>query len=674
MAISSTLSVKVWISSEECEMGVLVFHVNDVIIKLKSGKILSGRNSDNDILYEIQNTITLDEKGHSKVDPLISKHKILLKPYLIMQHPYTNQGLQFIEDIFPPSTAGFYGRLQAGKSNALYTMQQIQDSDQFWLSISNPQTGQIYETHIIQPYEAEALSMIEDSQIRQILFTEAANNRAKSREEILSILDTSSPSWQELARLIVDVSVPNLKLGNTMRDTLTQIVPSSFPSQIRDELMTFLAYVIRGKIPDEDPLTYSYRFSSMTILEPLLNGHLMHLIDGTEWPSYVKLMTLAERGQLELPKRAVSDLIKKSPWLLFSVKCAEHLSNWLNIVVTSAINLNKSGKIILGLPTTKSSAKKSKKAWKQRFAEMSHGLRVYSHINQSSLGLVEIMYIGAAYRWSHRHMKFITRLGGMSENSPHLQVMLVPVSTVERIKRALPSILSVAWSTRASNLDIFDSTSGKWHVPTGRIVDSLENKSSIKTLRKQFSEIKASKSYPISREEAKVIDLVAEGVDLAYLETPEFLSNWGYNERSCRKIISNLVKRKLMKLTYEVSDSSLVSLAMIVHGKSYTVSSLVSELLKSTPTSYARLDETGENAVILSRLPEESVYDIAAQLASRGLEHDVNIRCMRPTTFRRYTSNLYQRLLKDDGTWDDDVSAFLSQARSKRKELSKSNA
>ena len=58
--------------------------------------------------------------------------------------------------------------------------------------------------------------------------------------------------------------------------------------------------------------------------------------------------------------------------------------------------------------------------------------------------------------------------------------------------------------------------------------------------------------------------------------------------------------------------------------------------------------------------------------STNPVENGVNIRCMRPTTFRRYTSNLYQRLLKDDGTWDDDVSAFLSQARSKRKELSDS--
>ncbi|TFG28987.1 hypothetical protein EU528_10360 [Candidatus Thorarchaeota archaeon] len=674
MPISNTLPVRVWISTEECEEGNIEFHSDDVVIKLQSGVTLSSNISDSGILYEIQSNITLDEKGNTTHETLDSTYKIQLKPILRVKHPYTNQGIQFFEDIFPPSTKGFYGRLQAGELDALYTIHQIKDNPQLFLSISNPYTNQIYETLIIQPYEAEALSMIEDNQLRQTIFNEAASNRAKSREELLSILDSPSPSGQEFKKLIGDIYVPNLKIGDTMRETLIQIVPSSFPASVREELMVFLVYVLKGEIPDNDPLEYSFKFSSMTIAETLLNGHLMHLIDGTEWPSYAKLMTLAERDQLDFPKQAVSDSVKNTPWLLFNAKCAEHLPNWLDIAIKSAMNLNTSNKVVLTLPTSKSSARRSKKAWKQRFAEMSHRLRVYGHINHSSLGIVELVYLGAAYRWAHRHMKFITRLGGMGESSPHMQVMMVPISVVEQMKRALPSIMHVAWSSRKSNLDLFHTKLGKWEVSQEKLVNSLEKGSSIRRLLKDFGENNASEIYPLSMEEAKMIDLVAEGVDLSYLEIPEFLSNWDSDEKRGRKIISHLIKQKIMKLTYEVSDTSLVSLSIIANGKSDRVYSLVSSFLKNTPTSYARLDETGENAVILTRLPEESVYDIASQLTSKGIEQDINIRCMRPTTFRRYTSNLYQRLLKDDGTWDDDVSAFLSQARSKRKELSKSNA
>jgi hypothetical protein len=287
---------------------------------------------------------------------------------------------------------------------------------------------------------------------------------------------------------------------------------------------------------------------------------------------------------------------------------------------------------------------------------------------------VELAYLGAAYRWPHSHMKFIARLGSISENPPYLQAMLMPLTAAERVKRTIPNILKVSWSARTSNLDLFDSKSAAWLLPVQQIIDSIEKRSSIRKLTNQVGNRELPDVYLMSKGDAKVVDLVSEGVNLSFLEIPEYLCNWELNKGTIRKHLSNLINRKVMRLAYEVSDPKLVSLAIIVQGKSESVTSLVSELLKSTPTSFARLNETGESGIILSRLPEESVHGIASQLTSRGIEQELNIRCMRPTAYRSYTSNLYQRLLRDDGTSDDDVSAFLSQARSKRREMSESNA
>lgn len=673
MSISTSLSVKVWTAAEECETGVIRYGLDEVNIELESGRIVSDNNS-GDVLFEVQNTISLDEKGRSVVEPIKSRLKVRLKPVLIIRHPYTDFGGQVVEDIFPPSTSGFFGRLLSGKSESIYFIQKVENSKQFWLTITDSLTSRIYETHLIQPYEAEALSLVDDWRIRQILFSDSSAKRERTRDEVLSVLDTPAPSWQELSKIIGDVSIPNLHIGITMRDTFNQIVPTTFPKAIREELMAFLAYIVKSKIPKDDPLTYSSRFSSTTILESLVLGHLMHLIDKTEWPPYVKLMILAARGQLEAPKRAVSDLILNSPWRLYCQKCYELLPSWLNIAVNSAKTLSESGRIVLGVPTTKSAAMRSRTSWKKRFAEISHNLRVRGYIDSSALGLVELVYLGAAYRWPHRHMKFITRLGSVSENPPHLQVMLMPPNAVERVRRTLPSVLSVAWSARTSNLDLFDGKTNTWVIPIQRIVDSLERRSSIRKLMNQFSGKGAPDTYSMSKEDAKAADLVSEGVNLSFLEIPEFLNNWGLNKGQIRGHLSNLINRKVMRLTYEVSDPNLVSLAIIMQGRCETITSLVSEFLRNTPTSFARINETGRNGVILSRLPEESVHGIASQLTSRGIEQELNIRCMRPTTFRGYSSNLYQRLLKEDGTWDDDVGAFLSQARSKRKELSESNA
>ncbi len=672
MSVSDSLPVILWHKPDVYEIGQIKFRRDDVILELESGKNISGR-SFSDIYYEPRNKMVLNEKGQSMIVGLESRIKIQLKPTFIVSHPYTNQGGQFVEDVFPPSTNGFYGRLQAGKNEALYTVQRIEDSEQFWLTITNPVTNQIYETQMIQPYEAEALSLIED-RIRRILYGESSGDSEKRRDEILSILDSSSPSWQELEVLLRDVSIPNLHLGTTMRDTLSQIVPPTYPPEIREELMAFLAYVVRDEIPKDDPMTYLYRFSSMIILEDLLSNHLTHVIDETEWPPYVRLMTLAARGQLEAPKRAISDWIMKSPWFLFNEKCVEMRPNWLSIAVSSAKTLNDTKRIVVGLPTTKSAAKKSKASWKKRFAEISYGLRIRGHIDSTSLSLIELVYLGSAYRWSHRHMKFIARLGSINENPPYLQVMLMPKSAAERVKRTLPSILSVAWSARTSNFELFDDRTSNWIVPTKRIVDSLEKKSSMKKLMRKFGNQGIPKSYSITKKEARVADLVAEGVESMFFEVPEFLKNWGLTQRTIHSSLAKLVNRNILSVNYEVVDTRLISVATYIQGGVEAVSSLASEFLESTPTSYVRINQSGENCIVLTRLPEETVHSFASQLTSKGMEYDMNIRCMRPTTFRRYTSNLYQRLLKEDGTWDDDVSAFLSQARSKRKELSESNA
>ncbi|NHI90481.1 MAG: hypothetical protein EAX87_13245, partial [Candidatus Thorarchaeota archaeon] len=669
MTASTTLSVKVRKTADEFEVGVIRYDTNDVTIELESGEIFSGKKSGNTI-FDVMERISLDNESRSIAKPIEENVEVLLKPTLVIHHPYTESGGQIVEDVFPPSTSGFYGRLLNGRSEALYFVQKVKNSNQFWLTITSPRTSKIFENLLIQPYEAEAISLIDDYRIKRISPAESEAKRTTDRNDILSVLDSPAPTWQELSMLVKDVSIPSLQMGKTMRETLTQVVPASFPDSIRDELMAFLAYVIQNTLPREDPLTYLARFSSTTVLESLIQGHLMHLTDKTDWPSYVKLMILAARGHLESPKRAVSDSILSAPWFVYVHKCAELLPSWLNIAVKSARNLNESKRLILGLPTTRSAARRARTAWKRRFAEMSYDLMARGYVDTSALGLVELVYLGAAYRWPHRHMKFITRLGVLNENPPHLQVMLLPLKAAERVRRALPGVLSVFWSARSLNLDLFNERTNSWDIPVEQIIESLEKKSTFRKLMNRFGGRGTSDMYTMSKGEARVVDLFSEGVILSSLETPGHLVSLGLEKREIRGHLKNLINHNIIRLMYEVSDPKLITLAVILQGEKETVTSVISEFLTSTPTTFARLDETGESGVLLSRLPEESAQIIASQLTSRAIAYGANIRCMRPTAFRGYTSNLYQRLLKPDGTWDDDVSAFLSQARSKRKELS----
>ncbi len=405
----------------------------------------------------------------------------------------------------------------------------------------------------------------------------------------------------------------------------------------------------------------------------LIRGHFRCVVDNKKWPPYLKLMILASRGQLEQPKATLDDLASETGRMLVQ-KVIEMCPNWFVTALESAQELNDSNRFLPRLPVTKAQALRSKKKWKKRLSAISYGLRARSHVNHDIIGLNDLVYLGAAYRWPHRHMRFITRLGTISENPPHLQVMSMPPSAVERVKRVLPQCIRISLSTRAVNLDLFDAESGDWKVPIEKILASLHRKSSMKRISKRFSVLKGTENYQIKPDEAKVLGLISGGIYLESLESSGYFGYWNMSRKQVFSIISNLQRKGVIQVTHEVDDTNLVSLASIAQGSKETVISLVDSFLTNTPSSTVMLNEEGDTGIVISKLPENKVHELVSQLNQQDSQQDITIRCMRPRAFRSFTSDLYNRLLRDDGTWDDDVSAFLSQARSKRRELSESNA
>jgi len=668
------MSVRIWTKKSSSINGSIIIDREGMSIKLDSGKTVSINDKVN-LFYEMTVQILPEIDGKKRITELKSPVKISLKPLILTYRMYNPQGGQYIEDIFPPSTLGFYGRMKSGNEQFLYIAQEIENDSRLWLTIADPKTGQIFEAHPIYKYEAGSLALI-DSQEFSKIWSEAIGSAIPSSEtdEILSVLDSPSVSWSDFAKLLGDISIPNPKLGKTMRETLTQIIPSSFPSEVQEQLMLFLAFVLKKGIPAEDPITYLNKFWSFPILGALLEGHLMCLVDEAEWPPYLKLITLADRKHLIAPTRAIDDVVSDSPWLLFWQKTMERFPNWFDIAAGMVKELSDRGRVVSKPPITESAAKKSKELWKKRLAILTYELRIVGRVNSKALGLNELVYIGAAYRWPHRHMRFITRLGSSADNSPFLQVLVMPPSAAAQVQRVLPSIMTVSWSTRTSNIDIFDMKKKTWEIPAERIISSIGNAISIKKMTNKFGIKKSVDSYRITKDEAKVADLVTEGIRLSGLERSEYLAPWELDRRKVQHLLSNLSDRGVIQLFYDASDQKLISLATIVHGPPEKVASLCSSFLECTPTTLAMLGGGGQQSILLSRLPETPAYDLATQLPTLGLEYGLTIRCLRPTTFQSYGHNLFQRLLKEDGTWDDDVSIFLSQARSKRRELSESNA
>jgi hypothetical protein len=216
--------------------------------------------------------------------------------------------------------------------------------------------------------------------------------------------------------------------------------------------------------------------------------------------------------------------------------------------------------------------------------------------------------------------------------------------------------------------------SNKWEIPLDTILESMTKSGSKKRLVRRFGVDTNREMHQITSDEAKVLGLVSRGIYLEDFEFPEYFRYWDLERKQVSSIISKLWKRGVVRINFEVDDYRLVSLASIVQGTSNRVCSFLESLLTHAPTSLVWVNEQYDKGVVISRFPDHMVYDLAAKLNQYGIQEDLVIRCMRPRSYRSFNFRLYERLLRPDGTWDDDVSAFLSQARSKRRELSKSNA
>ncbi|MFW9769460.1 MAG: hypothetical protein ACFFEM_11625 [Candidatus Thorarchaeota archaeon] len=654
--------VDTWITSDEVKKGTLNVKNGEVKVVLDSGKVISGKNKPN-ITYSL-----LNYSG----GPL---NRIFLNPILVTELSYSADIGQVAEDIFPPSSGGFYGRIRSGKEKAVFIIQKIVHDTRLWLIIGNSQTGKIFETQIIQPYEAEALGLTDDQEILESWDNELWSDKRNLLErEILNILDEPSPHWDIISKLFVGADVSDdLVREKTIQETLTQLVPDSFPENARVHLMAFLAYVMMDRIEIEDLLDPSSHLYAAPMFSALIQGHLRSKVDNIKWPPYLDLIQQSASGQIGQPKRTLPETADSSLRVLWQ-KMIESFPKWFGTAISSAQELNEANKVRLRLPITKYQAMKSKRLMKKRIAAMTYGLRVGGHVNPKTIGLSELVYVGVAYRWPHRHMRYITRLGEVSDNPPHLQVITAPPSAVERIIRTLPTCIKIAWSKRAVNLTLYDIESDSWNIPIEKILTSANEPLSQRRIVRRFGSVVSPKIHQVTSVETKVLGIASSLVNLEDFEFPGYFNYWDLTRKNVSSIIMKLQKEGVLDISYEVADPRLVSLATIIQGNNEQVTSIVNALLSYAPTSVAMLNEQFDTGVVMSKFPEDIAYILASKLTQLGLEAKLGIRCMRPRTFRSYTSTLYHRLLQPDSTWDDDVSAFLSQARSKRRELSESNA
>ncbi|TFH11654.1 MAG: hypothetical protein E4H14_00415 [Candidatus Thorarchaeota archaeon] len=654
---------------------------NPTVVTLEDGTTVTS-GADEDLFVTIEYEVILNGRGKSKRRPLKKPVRIFANPIITQQYRYF-PNLDNIENIFPPSTNRFYSRLHAidiegyfddglTRSVQCYIHKCLDHKDRLWLTISDTESGYIYEAYLIHWYESNIFSMVVDARSSFTLTKRYADSVDKSNLfDVEGFLGGPPPTWNQLARILQDVWIPNLRIFDTLGETISQLVPSEFPEIARKSLCVFLGLLALDMIEKKDPEDVSIMFAPWSIIGALYNNHVLCSIQNIKPPSYTKLMHLAARSQMH-GNSTVREHISKSKWLMFWHLLHDGMNNGpdempilLDIVERSNQLDMITGKII----PSRSMGQRSQKAWMKRLVSNSSTTSpsLICTPNLDALGLQQALYLGSAYCWPHKHLSYITRLGGSFNNSPHLQRMVLPTNASERVRSLIPALQNVTWSYMTFNSDLYTD---RWNVRSEDILNSLGRPRPLKTLRKKYYAPSPSNVEHITSTEALVMDLITRTFHMMYLKQRStlFKKLFGIKKHLFIRTALSLIKRGVLKPQY-ILIPRLPTLATIAYGTPKKIISLADAFLAGSPTCTTYICNDGSNAVFLSRMPQSDLGELGCALPIVGQRRDVSIRCFRTRTLRSYNHSLFQRLLREDGTWDDDVSGFLSQARSKRVQI-----
>jgi len=644
--------VTVYFPSGSVESGILSYTIKGPKITLDGGSVLSNDESLDGVSFSF--------REGTEILPISTNERFLLNSVSALRKYSDTKNP--MNEMYPASSGGWITKLSDSGHDALFVAHSIVNSDKFLLLILDSENQDLLNVQKVNLHEIVFLLMERDWDAYKKLNLKFDTENRNSLLE--SLLDAPAPKWNDFAALVEGISVPNLKIGQKMRDTMNQLVPKSFPNHIRDELMAFLSLIIKFKIPEGDPLEISTKYRSTPLLHSLLFHHIQCLIEGEVPPQYARVIIMADRGLLPHAIQPATEAMENNPWDIAWYKLSTMFPDQPSRILSKVAELNQNQVIISGLPITKEDAMLSQEAWIDRFAMIQNSLQIRGHVQNQNLGLRTLIYVGGAHRWPHKHLAWTARLGNPTNKPPYIQVMVMPPSAAERIRRLRPNISEVFWSASKINYNLFVDSTKRWKTNTTRILQSLENQRSMRQLEREFDVKLLSKLFTPTIKETRVLGLMTWAMYMNSLELGEYDEFLEMDANQFKEILTKLINRGIINLQYYLPMGDLASICLVYNGPSEKIYSLTRALLKHSPSTTARITKKGEQCYTMCRMPEESVYEISTQLPPKAAEHGVDVKVLRVNAYAAYTHNLYQRLLLPDGIWDDDISGFLSQIRS----------
>ena len=198
----------------------------------------------------------------------------------------------------------------------------------------------------------------------------------------------------------------------------------------------------------------------------------------------------------------------------------------------------------------------------------------------------------------------------------------------------------------------------------------MEGQRSIRKLSNEFDQRNAKKTYLLSQKQVKILDLISWGFYLSILESERYEKVYGFSNSTLKHELDSMLHNGVFKLNFFLIPEKLRSICVTINGPVGTICSLARSFLKFAPSTQARIAEGGKSCLIVSRVPEDQHYNFAKTLEEVSKEHDLSLNAYPISAYSGYRNNMYSRLLREDGMWDDDVTGLVDQVRLRPKDSS----
>jgi hypothetical protein len=611
--------------------------------------------------FEVDTEIILGEGSSSRKRVRKTKIGVLLDPIIRAERSYVVDENR-PEPLYPPSSEGWLSRIEKGASEAILFVHKTTDDKILWLTIIDKDSFKIHEAHPISPFESEILELVDEYE-EYLGLIKSLRSIDETYDWLETILNGPPPSWSELSRITDDVFIPHLRIRKNMRETMEQLVSEIYDYNARNQLMAFLALVTKWKIPTEDPVEYIEKLRPLNILLVLIQAHIKCKLSRGEVPSYVRIFQESVQHQLARPTRPLRDTYQIDPLGLAFHKISERMSKVPQTSIKFAKDFNDSKQLIVQLPVTMEQSAKSQEAWGNRFSLMQEGLRLQTVLRPQALGLVRLIDLTRAHQWPHKHMKWSASISGFSHKEPHIQIMEMPPSAVEKVLRFRPNVIVEEWSASTVNARLFNHNNGMWKTSFARISNALGGNQTVRKLKNEFGSWKGVTPYVPRQDWTRCLDITSNLGFLASLEQVDYLEQFCLTSDKLYTILSDLQEKTIIDIIYAPVFRELMTVAVIAHGPPSRICSLSRGFLKHSPSATTSIGKKAEWLLVLARLPLQTANSVIGTLPQIANQHDVTLSCHRVVSWRSYLWKFYQRILKEDGLWDDDVSAMLSQIR-----------